>query len=117
MQSTNRVPRQIFTWALRQETWLHRRLQRAALRAAQSIQSIIDALFATVDGSTESAERLEFVTERATYLFAQALHENSNLEMDWLWYAANMCSVAERRYCLHRALTINSHSGLARSAL
>jgi invasion protein IalB len=35
-QTTNRVPQQIFTWALRQETWLHRRLQRAALRAAQA---------------------------------------------------------------------------------
>jgi hypothetical protein len=35
-QTTNRVPQQIFTWALRQETWLHRRLQRAALRAAQT---------------------------------------------------------------------------------
>ena len=35
-QTTNGVPRQVFTWALRQETWLHRRLQRAALRAAQA---------------------------------------------------------------------------------
>jgi len=35
-QTTNRVPRQIFTWALRQESWLHRRLQSAALRAAQA---------------------------------------------------------------------------------
>ena len=35
-QTTNRVPQQIFSWALRQETWLHRRLQRAALRAAQA---------------------------------------------------------------------------------
>jgi hypothetical protein len=35
-QTTNGVQRQIFTWALRQETWLHRRLQRAALRAAQA---------------------------------------------------------------------------------
>ena len=35
-QTTNRVPQQIFSWALCQETWLHRRLQRAALRAAQA---------------------------------------------------------------------------------
>jgi hypothetical protein len=81
------------------------------------ILSIIDGLFATVDHSTESTEDLEFATARATQLFAQALHENSNLEMDWLWYAANMRSVAERRYCLHHALAINPHSGLARSAL
>ena len=30
----NTLPRQIVTWALRQETWLHRRMQRAVLRAA-----------------------------------------------------------------------------------
>lgn len=82
------------------------------------IQSIIDALFAPVaDDSVERVERLEFATVRATQLLAQALQEHSNLEMDWLWYAANMPSVAERRYCLQRALTINPHSDLARSAL
>ncbi|MDQ2996446.1 MAG: hypothetical protein M3R61_05240 [Chloroflexota bacterium] len=82
------------------------------------IQSIIDALLApVVDDSVERAERLEFATVRATQLFAQALQEHSNLEMDWLWYAANMPSIAERRYCLQRALTINPHSDLARSAL
>ena len=82
------------------------------------IQSIIDALFAkAADDDTESVERLEIATARATHLFAQALHEDSNLEMDWLWYAANMTSAVERRYCLNRALTINPHSDLARSAL
>lgn len=82
------------------------------------IQSIIDALFVkTPDESVESVERLEFATARATHLFAQALHENSNLELDWLWYAANMIGAAERRYCLNRALEINPHSNLARSAL
>jgi hypothetical protein len=82
------------------------------------IQSIIDALFAkAADDDTESVERLEFATARAAHLFIQALHENSNLEMDWLWYAANMTSTVERRYCLNRALTINPHSDLARSAL
>lgn len=32
----NSVPRQVFTWALRQETWLHRKLQQAALRTARA---------------------------------------------------------------------------------
>ena len=82
------------------------------------IQSIIDALFAKAAAdNAESVERLEFATARATRLFTQALHENSNLEMDWLWYAANMTSAVERRYCLNRALTINPQSSLARSAL
>jgi hypothetical protein len=35
-QLTNRIPQPIFTWALRQETWIHRWLQRAVLRAAQA---------------------------------------------------------------------------------
>ena len=82
------------------------------------IQSIIDALFAeAADHSDESAERLEFATARASRLFAQALHEDSNIEMDWLWYAANMTGHAERRYCINRALAINPQSSLARSAL
>lgn len=94
------------------------RNQLGYARIVAWIQSIIDALFAnTADDSTENVERLEFATARATRLFVQALHENSNLEMDWLWYAANMRGDAERRYCLNRALAINPHSSLARSAL
>jgi len=82
------------------------------------IQSIIDALFAkATDDNAESVERLEFATARATKLFIQALHENSNLELDWLWYAANMTGDLERRYCLNRAFAINPQSSLARSAL
>jgi hypothetical protein len=82
------------------------------------IQSIINTLLAKApDNSAESTERLEFASARATHLFAQALHENSNLELDWLWYATNMTSAVERRYCINRALAINPHSSLARSAL
>jgi len=82
------------------------------------IQSIIDALSAkATDDNAESVERLEFATARATKLFIQALHENSNLELDWLWYAANMTGDVERRYCLNRALAINPQSSLVRSAL
>jgi len=82
------------------------------------IQSIVHGLFAKSDArATQSAESLEFDTARATRLFAQALHKNSNLELDWLWCAANMTRDIERRYCLTRAIEINPHSSLARSAL
>lgn len=39
------------------------------------------------------------------------------IELDWLWYAAQMDGTIERRYCLHRALAINPNSSLAQSAL
>jgi hypothetical protein len=54
---------------------------------------------------------------RAAHLLAQALHEDSNYELDWLWYAANMASDLQRRYCLERALKINPDSQLAQRAL
>ena len=69
-------------------------------RIAAWIQTIIDALFAkAADDNAESAERLEFATARAPRLFVQALHENSNLEMDWLWYAANMTDITLSQQC------------------
>src|SRR5687767_2876766 len=93
-------------------------IQLGYARIVGWIQSMIDALFAkATDDSAESAERREFATTHAAQLFIRALHENSNLEMDWLWYAANVTGTIERRYCLNRALTINPHSDLARSAL
>lgn len=54
---------------------------------------------------------------RAEQLFAQAVQENSNLELDWLWCAANMSRVDQQRYCLRRALEINPDSDLAKRAL
>lgn len=54
---------------------------------------------------------------RARQLFARAVQENSNLELDWLWCAANMTSVEQQRYCLLRALEINPDSDLAQRAL
>ena len=93
-------------------------IQLGYARIVARIQSIADALFArAADDKAESTERLEFVTARAAELFIQALHENSNLELDWLWYAVNMTGAVERRYCLNRALAINPDSSLARSAL
>ncbi len=50
-------------------------------------------------------------------LFAQMLHDDSNLELDWLWLAAQVTRDVERRYCLQRALTINPHGEIARRQL
>lgn len=50
-------------------------------------------------------------------LFQQALQENSNLVMDWLWYAVNVSSDVERLYCLGRALQIDPRSRAANDAL
>jgi hypothetical protein len=81
-------------------------------------QSIVDGLIGPDAAcATEGAEGRELDTARSARLFAQALQENSNLELDWLWYAANMSRDIERRYCLQRALEINPHSSLASSAL
>jgi hypothetical protein len=50
-------------------------------------------------------------------LFAQALRDDSNLELDWLWAAAQLTDAVQRRYCLKRALAINPKSELARYLL
>lgn len=65
------------------------------------------------------AELAETTLDDATAaaLFAQAIHEDSNLELDWLWLAAQVTRDVERRYCLQRALTINPHSEIARRQL
>ncbi|MCA9887238.1 MAG: hypothetical protein KC546_02655 [Anaerolineae bacterium] len=39
--------------------------------------------------------------------FVEAIREDSNREIEWLWYAAKMQSLAEKEYCLRRALYIN----------
>ena len=49
----------------------------------------------------------------ANDLFAQALRDNSNLEMDWLWLATKVLTEGQRAYCLRRALRINPRSALA----
>lgn len=54
---------------------------------------------------------------RVAELFQQALHENFNLELDWLWLATQVTRDYERVYCLQRALWINPHSELAAHGL
>jgi hypothetical protein len=106
MQTTNRLPQQIFTWALQQETWLHRRLQRAALRAAQA-QAF--ARFAHEHPLwAESLFDEHFLNHAAAPLIARALdsdHRPSVFEFAEAWFtqcaapgtnaeAANLAEVA-----------------------
>jgi hypothetical protein len=46
-----------------------------------------------------------------------AIEEDSNLAMDWLWYAEQVISENERAYCLQKALFIDPKSDLARQKL
>jgi hypothetical protein len=41
----------------------------------------------------------------------------SNLELDWLWLAAQLTSGDEQRYCFQQALLINPDSAPARAGL
>jgi hypothetical protein len=50
-------------------------------------------------------------------LFAAALRDPSNLELDWIWLACQVTRETERRYCLERALYINPGSAVARRML
>jgi hypothetical protein len=49
----------------------------------------------------------------ASPLFAAAVEEGSNREMDWLWLATQVPAGDERHYCLLRALAINPASEIA----
>lgn len=53
---------------------------------------------------------LRYVSE----LMSQALQEDSNLEIDWLYYASRLERDDERCYCLQRALDINPGNQWAR---
>jgi hypothetical protein len=44
-------------------------------------------------------------------MLQQAIIEDSNRLLDWLWYADQMTNAAERYYCLERALYINPNDG------
>jgi hypothetical protein len=53
----------------------------------------------------------------AEEVFADALRDAPNLEMDWIWLACRVARETERRYCLERALYINPNSATARRML
>jgi hypothetical protein len=91
---------------------------RLVVRISQGYAGLITRIAELLGAKQISVLRLDPVAaERAAQLFAQARDEDSNLELDWLWYAAKMTSSAHKRYCLRRALEINPHSEMARSEL
>jgi hypothetical protein len=55
---------------------------------------------------TEYSKPLLPFTNPSSQLQA-AIAEDSNRSLDWMWYADQMESVAERRYCLERARYID----------
>jgi len=55
------------------------------------------------------------VPARPSDRLAQALRDDPNIAMDWLWLYSQVPSAAEQRYCLDRALAIDPHSEIARS--
>jgi hypothetical protein len=62
-------------------------------------------------------KRARPVDASASDIFAQALLDDSNHELDWLWAATQLTDIIQRRYCLERALAINNNSELARREL
>jgi hypothetical protein len=56
-------------------------------------------------------------SSKMSELFARAICENSNSALDWLYYAAQLSSPDERRYCAYRALQIDPTSELVRQEL
>jgi hypothetical protein len=50
-------------------------------------------------------------------VFAQALRDDSNQELDWLWTYMQVTREDQRRYCLERALDINPKSEIAQREL
>jgi len=46
-------------------------------------------------------------------VFIQALRDDSNQELDWLWTYVQVTGDVQRRYCLERALAINPKSEMA----
>ena len=55
------------------------------------------------------------VPARPSDRLVQALRDDPNVAMDWVWLFSQVPSVAEQRYCLERALAIDPDSEIARS--
>lgn len=53
------------------------------------------------------------VARRARVVYSELRRVGSNLELDWLWLAAQLADPADRRDALERALAINPQSELA----
>lgn len=95
--------------------------------AAQGAGGILEGLFNALGSGLRGLGRLRAgvdahriappATAEMSELFARAVCENSNSAMDWLYYAAQLTSPAERRYCVGRALQIDPESEVVRREL
>jgi hypothetical protein len=100
-----------------------RAAQNADIAGTSLLQSAYTRVAATIARFAKRADRSESAAQsaadaaRSAHLFAQALREDSNLAMDWLWYAAQIADDAKRHYCVERALAINPDSELGKRAL
>jgi hypothetical protein len=86
----------------------------------QLVQRALRSFRAGSSGLVETragAGLARMATIQVSVLLAQALAEDSNLKLDWLWYAGQLEDAGERHYCLQRALQINPQSELARREL
>lgn len=86
----------------------------------QRLQRALQSFTAVRVGVTETradAARPCVPTAPVSALLAQALAEDSHLELDWLWYASQLEDTREHQYCVRRALFINPRSELARREL
>jgi uncharacterized protein YeaO (DUF488 family) len=98
----------------------------AAFLAALDAELARSALFSAAGGTNDqraglgasegAASSQAIAASLADTLFAEALREDSNRELDWLWLAASRSDPRERAYCLERALLINPES-VARAEL
>lgn len=98
MPTVNSLPRQIFTWALRHETWLHRRMQRAALRSACA--QAYDCFAAEHPLWAESLFDEHFLTHAAAPLVARAIepfNRPTASEFAAAWYS--QCAAPGARAC------------------
>jgi ABC-type antimicrobial peptide transport system ATPase subunit len=68
-------------------------------------------------GRHERTDTAAHTGDRADDVFAEALRDDSNYELDWLWAYVHVSGVARQRYCLERALAINPQSEMALRAL
>jgi hypothetical protein len=88
-----------------------------ALELAEAANAALAALTASPQvrpATPEAAGLVESIAAApVSPLFASAVEEGSNLEMDWLWLATKVTAANERRYCLLRALAINPASEIA----
>lgn len=60
---------------------------------------------------------IKLIENSQSALFVRAVIEDSTIELDWLWLAAQINTDAEKNYCYQQALYINPDSAEAQRGL